>query len=296
MTMREAAGPTTSAAPSAGTPSRGARLLGRAAATFTRHGWRDERRPGTGLDPAPDEPVAGMGWHQVGSSHVAGAADGCYEVRCVRDLRWEDDSMGANFLYDWGSINQDFAAGQIGMYVSGGGNYGNLFTQNAMNPDDYGLTVIPLVDDGGVLGGGTLAAVSAKASPEEQAAGVEWIDFYYMQKLADEDAAKLDAETAAANDQPVGAPELPVFDEQTYLESRTWIADYVNVPVDQMSSYTENIFDQPVVPEPARSTQEIYALLDPVVQAVLTDEDADIDALVAQVQKEAQALLDAAQG
>lgn len=89
MTMREAAGPTTSAAPSAGTPSRGARLLGRAAATFTRHGWRDERRPGTGLDPAPDEPVAGMGWHQVGSSHVAGAADGCYEVRCVRDLRWE---------------------------------------------------------------------------------------------------------------------------------------------------------------------------------------------------------------
>ncbi|MFF2831590.1 ABC transporter substrate-binding protein [Cellulosimicrobium cellulans] len=211
-------------------------------------------------------------------------------------LRWEDDSMGANFLYDWGSINQDFAAGQIGMYVSGGGNYGNLFTQNAMNPDDYGLTVIPLVGDGGVLGGGTLAAVSAKASPEEQAAGVEWIDFYYMQKLADEDAAKLDAETAAANDQPVGAPELPVFDEQTYLESRTWIADYVNVPVDQMSSYTENIFDQPVVPEPARSTQEIYALLDPVVQAVLTDEDADIDALVAQVQKEAQALLDAAQG
>ena len=69
-----------------------------------------------------------------------------------------------------------------------------------------------------------------------------------------------------------------------------------DVPVDQMSSYTENIFDQPVVPEPARSTQEIYALLDPVVQAVLTDEDADIDALVAQVQKEAQALLDAAQG
>lgn len=210
-------------------------------------------------------------------------------------LRWEDSSMGANFLYDWGSINQDFAAGQIGMYVSGGGNYGNLFTQNAMNPDDYGLTVIPLEEDGGVLGGGTLAAVSAKSSPEEQAAAVEWIDFYYMQKLTDEDAARADAETAVANDQPVGAPELPIFDEQTYLESRTWIAEFVNVPVDQMSSYTENIFDQPVVPEPARSTQEIYALLDPVVQAVLTDENADIDALVAQAQTDAQALLDAAQ-
>lgn len=214
-------------------------------------------------------------------------------LELLHAMRWEDDSMGANFLYDWGTINQDFAAGQVGMYVSGGGNYGNLFTQNAMNPDDYGLTVIPLVGDGGVLGGGTLAAVNAKASAQEQAAAVEWIDFFYMDKLTDEAAATLDAETAVANDQPVGAPELPVFDQATYEESRTWIADLVNVPVDQMSSYTENIFDQPVVPEPARSTQEVYALLDPVVQAVLTDEGADIPALLADAQAQAQAVLDA---
>ncbi len=33
-------------------------------------------------------------------------------------MRWDDNSMGSNFLYDWAGINQAFAAGQIGMYVS----------------------------------------------------------------------------------------------------------------------------------------------------------------------------------
>lgn len=211
----------------------------------------------------------------------------------LKELRWDDSSMGANFLYDWGTINQDFAAGKIGMYVSGGGNYGNLFTQNGLNPDDYGVTVVPLEgDDAGVLGGGTLAAVSAKASPEEQAAAVKWIDFYYMQKLTDKDSAVLDAQTTADQGQPVGAPQLPVFDKATYDESQTWIADLVNVPLDQMTPYTDGIFDQPLLPEPARSTQELYAALDPVVQAVLTDENADIDSLLANAQTTVQSILD----
>lgn len=211
----------------------------------------------------------------------------------IKAMRWEDDSMGGNFLYDWGSINQDFASGRIGMYVSGGGNYGNLFTQNAMNPDDYGLTVLPLADDpdAGVLGGGTLAAVSAGADDATKAAAVKWIDFYYMEKLTDEDAAVLDAETSAASGAPVGAPEMPVFDQETYEQKQEWIAHLVNVPLDQMTPFTDRIFEQPLLPEPSHATQEVYALLDPVVQAVLTDPNADIAALLAQAELEAQQLL-----
>ena len=36
-----------------------------------------------------------------------------------------------------------------------------------------------------------------------------------------------------------------------------------------------------LVPEPVAHTQEVYALLDTVVQKVLTDKNADIDALLA---------------
>ena len=212
----------------------------------------------------------------------------------LHDMRWTDNSMGANFLYDWGTINQDFAAGRIGMYVSGGGNYGQLLTQNAVKPADYGVTVLPLADDedAGVLGGGTLAVVSANADDAVKAAAVKWIDFYYMAKLTSKDAAVLDAKTLAESDAPVGAPTLPVFDKATYDEVLAWTAEYVNVPLEQMTPYTDNMFDQPLLTEPTRSTQEVYALLDPVVQSVLTDRNADIGALLAQAEADAQALLD----
>lgn len=215
-------------------------------------------------------------------------------LETIRAMRWEDNSMGYNFLYDWGTINQDFAAGRIGMHISGGANYGALFTQNGLDPDDYGLTVVPLQgDDAGVLAGGTLAAVSADADDATRRAAVEWIDFYYMEKLTVQDAAVADAEALVATDQPVGVPQLPIFDKETYDESVAWVEQYINVPLDQMTGYRENIFDQPLIPEPGHATQAVYAVLDPVVQAVLTDENADIPALLAQAELDAQAAIDA---
>lgn len=215
-------------------------------------------------------------------------------LELLQDMRWEDDSMGANFLYDWESINQDFAAGRIGMYLSGGGNYGQLVTQNAIEPDDYGVTALPLADDpdAGVLGGGTLAVVNVEAEEEVLDAAMRWIDFYYLQKLTVEEAAVLDARTLAETDQPVGAPDLPVFDEETHNEKLGWQEDYVNVPLDQMTPYTDAMFDQPLVNEPSRSTQEVYALLDPVVQTVLTEPDADVSALLADAEASAQTRMD----
>lgn len=211
----------------------------------------------------------------------------------MKAMRWQDNSMGANFLYDWNAINQAFAAGQIGMYVSGGGNYGSLVSQNAINPKDYGETVLPLAGkDSGALGGGTLAVVSAKASDQVQNAAVKWIDFYYMSKLFDKDSAVRDAKTQSESDQPVGAPQVPVFDRATYEQTLEWTKSYINVPVEQMRPYTSQEFDQQILPEPARNTQELYKALDPVVQAVLTDKNADVTALLAGANGDIQKLLD----
>lgn len=213
----------------------------------------------------------------------------------LKALRWEDDSMGANFLFDWGTINQAFAAGQIGMYTGGSDVYTSLLRSNAIDPNVYGLAVLPLTDDpnAGMLGGGTLAAVNVKATDAEKDAAVKWIDFYYMSKLLDKDAAILDARTLSESGQPVGTPALPIFDKETLDQSLEWIKDYINVPLAQMSSFTGGIFDQPLVAEPSVHTQELYAALDTVVQAVLTDENADIDALLAQANSAVQALIDA---
>jgi multiple sugar transport system substrate-binding protein len=211
----------------------------------------------------------------------------------LKTLRWEDNSLGSNFLLDWGTINQEFAAGNIGMYTTGSDIYTALVRDFSLDPSVYGLTVVPTDgEDPGTLGGGDIAVVSPTISDAEKAASIKWIDFYYMKRLLDEDAAKLDAETLAASDQAVGTPLLPILDEETEAQRLEWIEEFVNVPRDQMSGFFEGIGAQTPVAEAKGKTQEIYALLDSVVQAVLTDRNADIDALLTQADADAQALLD----
>jgi ABC-type glycerol-3-phosphate transport system substrate-binding protein len=213
----------------------------------------------------------------------------------LKAMRWEDNSMGSTFDYAWGSINQAFAAGQIGMFTGGSDLYTNMIQNNSLKPDDYGVTTIPLESSAtaGVLGGGTLAAVNVVTREEQRDAAVKWIDFYYIQKLISQEGAVADAQALKANNQPVGVPALPIFDKATYDQSQAWIKDFINVPTAQMIGFTSKIFDQPIVTEPTVETQKLYAALDPVVQAVLTDKNADIDALLAAANKQVQDILDA---
>jgi multiple sugar transport system substrate-binding protein len=215
-------------------------------------------------------------------------------LQFLHDVRWVDNAAGSNFLFDWGSINQAFGAGQIGMYTSCSDIYTNLVQSQNLDPKDYGMTVIPMKGkNAGTLGGGTIATVNIKATAAQKAAAVKWIDFYYMKKLTNKSAAVLDAKTLDASAQPVGVPVLPVFDKKTLDTSRAWIKPYFNVPIDQMAGFSNGILSQVPVGEPSAHTQELYGALDTVVQAVLTDKNADIDALLKSATANVQAIVDA---
>ncbi|WP_024286259.1 ABC transporter substrate-binding protein [Cellulomonas sp. KRMCY2] len=220
--------------------------------------------------------------------------DGTREaLEFLKALRWEDDSILADTTLDWSTINQAFAGGQTAMYTSGSDVYTSLVETNGVTASAYGLTAIPTDGaDSGVLVGGTLAAVNVKADDATKDAAVKWIDFFYLSKLLDQEQAVADATVRFDNDQTVGTPVLPIFSRDQYELSLEWVADYVNVPLAQMEGYTSVMFDQPVVGEPSRSTQETYGALDLMVQAVLSDQNADIDALLAAGNTQVQALLD----
>ena len=212
----------------------------------------------------------------------------------LHSLRWDDNSMGSTFDYNWGSINQDFAAGQIGMFTGGSDLYTAMVQSDALKPADYGVTVIPLASDpnAGVLGGGNLAAVNVLTTEDQRDAAVDWIDFYYISPLVTQDGAVANATALKANNQPVGVPALPIFDKATYDQSQVWIKDYINVPTAQMAPFTSKINDQPLVTEPRYNTQDLYATLDPVVQAVLTNKNADINALLDAANVKVQKIID----
>jgi multiple sugar transport system substrate-binding protein len=217
-------------------------------------------------------------------------------LNMLKKMRWVDNSMGSNFDYGWSDINQAFAAGTVGMYVSGSDVYSNLVSASNIDPSIYGLAPIPLASKAkkaGVLGGGTLAGVRPDANPAQRAAAVTWIDFFYEQPLISKAQAIRNAQTLVAGKQPVGVPALPLFNKKQYDLANTWIKPFINVPLAQMKPFTSGIFKQTLVPEPPASTQSVYHSLDTVVESVLTDKNADIASLLAQANSTAQALISA---
>jgi multiple sugar transport system substrate-binding protein len=216
-------------------------------------------------------------------------------LNLLHHMRWVDNSMGSNFDYGWSDINQAFAAGKVGMYISGSDVYTNLVQASNIDPSIYGLAALPLAKNknAGVLGGGTLVAVKPKASAAEKAAALKWIDFFYEQPLISKAQAIRNAKTLVANKQPVGVPALPIFNRAQYLLANSWIKPYINVPVAQMRPFTTGIFNQQLIPEPPVATQSVYHALDPVVQAVLTDKNANISSLLQQANAQAQQAISA---
>jgi multiple sugar transport system substrate-binding protein len=211
-------------------------------------------------------------------------------LNLLHHMRWTDNSMGSNFDYGWSDINQAFAAGNVGMYVSGSDVYTNLVQASKIDPSIYGLAALPLAKNknAGVLGGGTLAGVKPNASSAEKAAAVKWIDFFYEEPLISKLQAIRNARTLVANKQPVGVPALPLFNKAQYDLSQTWIKPYINVPIAQMKPFTTGIFNQTLVPEPEAATQSVYHSLDAVVEAVLTDRNANIQSMLQQANSTAQ--------
>ena len=68
-------------------------------------------------------------------------------LQMLKQMRWADNSMGSNFDYGWSDINQAFAAGKVGMYVSGSDVYTNLVQASKINPEIYGVATIPLAQE-----------------------------------------------------------------------------------------------------------------------------------------------------
>jgi multiple sugar transport system substrate-binding protein len=231
--------------------------------------------------------------HGTGATATLNNKQTVTALNMLKQMRWTDNSMGSNFDYGWSDINQAFAAGNVGMYISGSDVYTNLVQASNIDPSIYGLAPIPLAKNknAGVLGGGTLVAVRPDANTATKAAAVKWIDFFYERPLVSKPQAIRNAKTLAANKQPVGVPALPIFNKAQYTLANTWIKPYINVPLAQMKPFLTGIFDQQLIPEPAVSTQSVYHSLDAAVESVLTDRNANIQQLLAQANDTAQSAI-----
>jgi ABC-type glycerol-3-phosphate transport system substrate-binding protein len=216
-----------------------------------------------------------------GSKATFADAPSAAALKALHDMKWVDRSMGKTVLYDIKGISQDFAAGKIGMYIAAPDAYRTLVVTNGLNPAAFGAGGMPQQNgEHGTLSGGSVQIVSPSTTEAERVAAVKWIRFFYLNKYVDQDAAVADAQAKAAAKQPVGVPGLPVVSADQYSTYQSWIKPYANVPVENFAAYSKVIANQKIIAEPASRAQEVYAALDPVVQTVLTDQQADIPSLL----------------
>lgn len=212
-------------------------------------------------------------------------------------LQWLADNreyLGANALLDFAAASPAYSAGDYGMLVGAAGWYNNFTSVQGLDPNDFGLFPLPQAPDGlGALGGGTINIVTANATKAQAEAAVKWIKFFKLDPYVDEKRAQEEAAANAKDGRAVPAVGLPLLEKSQWDKYLGWIQDDVNIPVDNIKTFTESAL--PVLNEPPVEAQQVYATLDPVVQAVLTDSNANIDSLLSDAQKKVADILDRAQ-
>lgn len=208
-------------------------------------------------------------------------------LRRLKEMRWDDGSMGEKQLLEIGDVQNMMGAGQLGMYLAAPDNVAAIVNQFKGRYDDYGLAAIP--EQKGTLLGGEGYMINPKASPEKIKAGLRWIQWKYL------NPDRLEGNLRKYKDrgQPVGLPIPPIADIWTgepRKKQEELKAEYATMPVQNFQAYVDGSEKTRGSLEPPQA-QQVYAILDSVVQATLTNRDADHAALLKDAETKVNAVL-----
>jgi multiple sugar transport system substrate-binding protein len=205
----------------------------------------------------------------------------------LQAMKHVDKSMTNDVVVGYNDALQAIATGKAAMVVEAPDTLVTL--KSSYQADMSDLAMWPMPQNGGnaALTGGHVYVFKAGNSPELLQAAVDWCSYYRFDLNVVEDYT---ANQAAAG-LPVGGPANILFTGD-YQRQRTAILNkYANLPQENYTLFTEATLA--LRPEPPTQTQKLYASLDPVVQAVLSDPHADPKALLDTAAQQFQPVLDA---
>lgn len=216
----------------------------------------------------------------------------------VKDLKWKynvltDDPTNE----DWASGFEAIGTGRAAMYL-GAQDAVNQPTQiNGLPVDKLSIVPVPAGPGGQYsLMGGTPYMFSANATSDEVMAALNFLEITGKAPVVTEESKaglKADAENRVKNGVPV-IPSFPVWVDENYLKAQDdVIAQYRNVNMALYNDYYNWIKKPGVLhAEEPVLTQDLYAELTKVLQAVVTDKNADVKKLLDIANNNFQALLD----
>ncbi|GAA4061277.1 ABC transporter substrate-binding protein [Nonomuraea soli] len=237
------------------------------------------------------------GWHFMQHLYARGgdvvkdgkaafnSPEGKAVLQNLKDMRWTDKSMGSRLLIGWESLMQPMGAGKVGMMLGAPDVVPGVVNGFKGQFADYGVTVAPEAKHAQIGGGGFM--FHPRATPDQIKAGLLWLEFQFLTP----GKGQFNLERGKAIGNAVGVPDNTVFaGSPTGQAIEDLRKANATVPVDQYAGYNQGIATVTPKPEPPMA-QEIYAVLDVAMSAVLSREDANVDELLAEAETKVNALL-----
>jgi multiple sugar transport system substrate-binding protein len=206
----------------------------------------------------------------------------------LHDMRWTDNSMGSRQLLEWADLLQMMGAGKLGMYIATSDNIPTIVNQYKGDYNDYGIGPMPGGQGTaqGTLAGGDGFLFNPKDSPAQIRAGLTWLAY----EFDNPDRIAFTNKRLAAQKQPVGLPEPNIWTGGAEQKMAAATRQYANVPQRNYTPFVTGNAHIPLKLEPPNA-QPVYAVLDTVMQKVLTDPNANIPQLLSDAQKQANTIL-----
>ncbi|MGA5628463.1 ABC transporter substrate-binding protein [Streptomyces cellulosae] len=209
-----------------------------------------------------------------GKNATVDTPEGRAVLQTLHDMRWKDESMGSKQLLVINDAQQMMGSGKLGMYLAAPDNIPILVKEKGAAYKN--IAIAPMPGGKATLVGGDGYMFGKKATPEQIRAGLKWLDHMF---LTPGDGFLGDYARAKQHDAPVGLPEPRLFTGAADAEDQQAKQANANVPVENYQAFLDGNQKLEMKIEPPHA-QQLYSVLDGVVSAVLTKEDADIDQLL----------------
>jgi ABC-type glycerol-3-phosphate transport system substrate-binding protein len=193
-------------------------------------------------------------------------------ARNLHAMRWEDGSMGKTQLLKWGDLQKQIATDKLGMFLAAPDDIAYMVQQLGAAYENFGMGPIP----GGTytLAGGNNYMIKKGISPDKIKAAIAWLNH----KNLTVGKGQFDWARTKADNLPVGVPQPNFWTGESKKKDDAARLANATMPVANFRTFMDN--PVPGKAEPPKA-QEIYKVLDNVMSGILTDEDADIDRLLA---------------
>lgn len=217
----------------------------------------------------------------------------------VRDLKWKYDVLTSDPTNeDWGTGFRSLGTGVAAMYIAAQDAVNQPTQVNGLPVTSLALAPLPAGPKGQYsLMGGTPYMFSPNATSEQVKACLKYLEIMGKSpSVSDEAIAGMSAD--AANRMNEGIPVIPPFPawSDAELEEARDKAEkpYRNVDMRLYQDYYDMVQNPGnIKSEEPVCAQDLYAELTKVLQAIITDKNADIPSLIKKAQSNFQSILDA---